>query len=39
MDILVALSGVIDDKGEEYTESKLNVRKDGSHRNYKNDGR
>ena len=31
VDILVAFSGAIDDKGEEYTESKLNVRKDGSH--------
>ena len=27
----MAFSGAIDDKGEEYTESKLNVRKDGSH--------
>ncbi len=31
MDILVAFSGAIDDGGEEYTESKVNVRKDGSH--------
>lgn len=31
VDILVAFSGAIDDRGEEYTESKLNVRKDGSH--------
>ena len=31
VDILVAFSGAIDDKDEEYTESKLNVRKDGSH--------
>lgn len=31
VDILVAFSGAIDDKGEEYTESKLNKRKDGSH--------
>ena len=31
MDVLVAFSGSIEDKGEEYTESKLNVRKDGSH--------
>ena len=31
VDILVAFSGAIDDGGEEYTETKLNVRKDGSH--------
>ena len=30
VDILVAFSGAVND-GEEYTESKLNVRKDGSH--------
>lgn len=30
IDILVAFSGAVND-GEEYTESKLNVRKDGSH--------
>lgn len=29
VDILVAFSGAIDDRGEEYTESKLNIRKDG----------
>ncbi|MDE5781540.1 MAG: hypothetical protein K2I03_08705 [Lachnospiraceae bacterium] len=31
VDILVAFSGGIDYKGEEYTESKLNVRKDSFH--------
>lgn len=31
IDILVAFSGAIKDGGDEYTESKLNVRKDGSH--------
>lgn len=31
VDILVAFSGSIKDSGEEYTESSLNVRKDGSH--------
>lgn len=31
IDILVAFSGAIEDAGEEYTEAKLNVRKDGSH--------
>lgn len=31
VDILVAFSGAIDDNGTEYTESGLNVRKDGSH--------
>lgn len=31
VDILVAFSGAINDKGEEYTESKLNKRKDGSY--------
>lgn len=31
IDVLVAFSGAIDDGGEEYTEPKLNVRKDGSH--------
>lgn len=31
IDVLVAFSGAISDKGEEYTEQKLNVRKDGSH--------
>lgn len=31
VDILVAFSGSIKDGGEEYTESGLNVRKDGSH--------
>ena len=31
VDVLVAFSNAINDGGEEYTESKLNVRKDGSH--------
>lgn len=31
IDVLVAFSGAINDGDEEYTESKLNVRKDGSH--------
>lgn len=31
IDILVAFSGAIKDEDEEYTEAKLNVRKDGSH--------
>lgn len=31
IDVLVAFSGAISDGSEEYTESKLNVRKDGSH--------
>lgn len=31
IDILVAFSGAVKDKDEEYTEAKLNVRKDGSH--------
>lgn len=31
IDVLVAFSGAISDGGKEYTESKLNVRKDGSH--------
>jgi len=31
IDVLVAFSGAINDKGEEYTEPKLNVRKDGRH--------
>lgn len=31
IDVLVAFSGAIEDGGQEYTESKLNVRKDGSH--------
>ncbi|MCI6343878.1 MAG: DEAD/DEAH box helicase family protein [Campylobacter sp.] len=31
IDILVAFSGAVKDEDEEYTESKLNVRKDGSH--------
>ena len=31
MDILTAFSGTVPDNGEEYTESGLNVRKDGSH--------
>ena len=29
--VLVAFSGAVQDGGAEYTESKLNVRKDGSH--------
>ena len=31
IDILVAFSGAVKDEDEEYTEAKLNVRKDGSH--------
>lgn len=31
MDVLTAFSGAVQDSGEEYTESSLNVRKDGSH--------
>ena len=31
VDVLVAFSGAINDGGDEYTESRLNVRKDGSH--------
>ena len=31
IDILVAFSGAVKDKGNEYTETSLNVRKDGSH--------
>lgn len=31
VDVLVAFSGSIKDGGEEYTETRLNVRKDGSH--------
>ncbi|MFR8428077.1 MAG: hypothetical protein ACLVCH_11460 [Roseburia inulinivorans] len=31
MDILAAFSGTVQDGDEEYTESGLNVRKDGSH--------
>ena len=31
VDLLVAFSGSVNDGGEEYTEPKLNVRKDGSH--------
>ncbi len=31
IDLLVAFSGSVNDGGEEYTEPKLNVRKDGSH--------
>ena len=31
MDILAAFSGSVQDGDEEYTESGLNVRKDGSH--------
>ena len=31
IDILVAFSGAIKDGDEEYTEAKLNVKKDGSH--------
>ncbi|MBO5377600.1 MAG: type I restriction endonuclease subunit R [Ruminiclostridium sp.] len=31
IDVLVAFSGAINDGGDEYTESRLNVRKDGSH--------
>ncbi len=31
MDVLTAFSGAVQDDGEEYTESGLNVRKDGSH--------
>lgn len=31
IDILVAFSGALKDEDEEYTEAKLNVRKDGSH--------
>ncbi len=31
VDVLVAFSGAVKDGGEEYTEPKLNVRKDGSH--------
>lgn len=31
MDVLTAFSGSVEDGGEEYTESGLNVRKDGSH--------
>lgn len=31
MDVLTAFSGAVADGGEEYTESSLNVRKDGSH--------
>lgn len=31
VDVLVAFSGAINDGGDEYTESGLNVRKDGSH--------
>ena len=31
VDLLVAFSGSVNDAGEEYTEPKLNVRKDGSH--------
>lgn len=29
MDVLVAFSGTVDDRGEEHTESKLNLKKDG----------
>ena len=29
MDVLVAFSGTVDDRGEEHTESKLNRKKDG----------
>lgn len=29
--VLVAFSGAVSDEGDEYTESKLNIRKDGSH--------
>lgn len=31
VDVLVAFSGAINDGGDEYTESRLNVRKDGAH--------
>lgn len=31
IDVLVAFSGIVPDGGEEYTEPKLNVRKDGTH--------
>ena len=31
VDVLVAFSGAVEDGGEEYTEPKLNLRKDGSH--------
>lgn len=31
VDVLVAFSGAVEDGGEEYTEPKLNVRRDGSH--------
>lgn len=31
IDVLIAFSGAINDNDEEYTESKLNVRKDGTH--------
>lgn len=31
VDVLVAFSGAVKDYGEEYTESKLNTRKDGTH--------
>lgn len=31
IDILIAFFGAIKDEDEEYTEAKLNVRKDGSH--------
>ena len=31
LDVLVAFSGAVEDDGEEYTEPRLNVRRDGSH--------